>query len=265
MTMHGRRFLALALFSASLLGSAAARDLPEDRLGSVMWEHVAEQFFPDGEIIFDPRLKVMAPKTAENQFQVPVTVDASALFGVEEIVVVADMNPIAHVLSYRPVRAKPFIGLRIKLEQASAIHVGVKLSDGTWRMGGAVVDAAGGGCTAPAQAHANPNWMATLGDTRAVATPREGSASRVVFSIRHPMDTGLADGIPAFNLEQVEVTSDSGELVASLDLYGSVSENPSIALQPMMSAGERQLEFAARDTEGYSYAFSLDVPPPVGN
>jgi sulfur-oxidizing protein SoxY len=253
------------LLSAVFAAPAAARDLPEDRLGSVMWEHVAEQFFPDGEIIFDPRVKVMAPESAENQFQVPVTVDASGLSGVEQIVVVADLNPISHVLTYRPVSAKPFIGLRIKLEQASPIHVGVKLSDGTWRMGGAVVDAAGGGCTAPAQAHANPNWMATLGEIKATAAPGEGSASRLAFNIRHPMDTGLADGIPAFHIEEVEVTSASGEVVARLELFGSVSENPSIVLQPELPGEDRLLEVEARDTEGYSYGFSLDVPPPVGN
>ena len=43
----------------------------------------------------------------ENQAQVPVTADARALPGVKKLVVVADLNPIQHVLTLSPEKAAP--------------------------------------------------------------------------------------------------------------------------------------------------------------
>jgi len=167
----GLPLLVLMGLLVSLLASATAyaRELPADPLESVMWESMAERFMPDGEIVFDERVRVMAPISAENQFHVPVTVDASQLDDVQQIVVVADLNPIPLVLNMRPEEALSFIGFRLKLQQTSPIHVGVKTGNGVWHVGYAIVDAAGGGCTAPAAMHATSNWMKTLGETRAVA------------------------------------------------------------------------------------------------
>ncbi len=75
--------VAVVLSAASVC--ALARDLPEDPLQSVMWQAMAERFMPGGDIVFDDRVKVMAPLSAENQFQVPVTIDATALDNVEEL------------------------------------------------------------------------------------------------------------------------------------------------------------------------------------
>ena len=39
-------------------------------------------FLAGAPMVFDPRVKVIAPSTAENPMQVPVTVDATALPGI---------------------------------------------------------------------------------------------------------------------------------------------------------------------------------------
>ena len=91
--------------------SAFGRVLPVDPLESVMWKSMAERFMPEGEIVFDDRVKVMAPLSAENQFHVPVTVDASALDDVKEIIVVADLNPIPLVMEMQPTQALSYICL----------------------------------------------------------------------------------------------------------------------------------------------------------
>jgi len=240
---------------------AATDALPADPFGSVMWKSMAERFFPDGPIVFDDRVRVAAPASAEDQFHVPITVDASALNDVRQIVAVADLNPIPHILTVRPEQAMSFVGFRVKLQQSSPIHVGVQTADGVWHIGGAYIDAAGGGCTAPAAAHGTENWMDTLGITRTIARRRVFDHARMTVKMKHPMDTGLADGIPAFYMSELNITDESGALVAEIDLYEPVSEDPTLTLLPKMrSKDASKLNVQARDTEGNEYRFALRVP-----
>lgn len=253
--------LGLAACLLMLASPVAASDLPTDPLDSVMWEDMARRFFP-GEVVFDQRVKVMLPRSAEDQFYVPVTVDAGGLHGVEEIVIVADLNPIPHVLTLRPANAAPFVGLRLKVEQTTPVRAGVKTSDGVWHIGGAIVDAAGGGCSAPAAAHSNANWPATLGNTRAQLRQDGKGDARLTVRMRHPMDTGLADGIPAFYLHTLAVTSDSGTDIAEIEAYEPVSENPTFTLKPKLAVADQALAINGRDNQGNIFAFSLQLPEP---
>lgn len=252
--------LLLAVFLYVASGSGIARELPDDPLQSVMWKSMAERFMPEGEIVFDERVKVLAPLSAEDQFHVPITVDATALEDVVEIIAVADLNPIPLVLSLRPREALSYVAFRLKLQQTSPVHVGVRTADGTWHVGGVIIDAAGGGCTAPAAAHGTSNWMQTLGETRAYAGREELQSARMTLRIRHPMDTGLAPGIPAFYLSELMVRNEAGDIVAEMDLYEPVSENPTLTLKPRIGRDAETLTVSSRDTEGNEFEFPLSVP-----
>ncbi len=242
------------------IANVQARTLPADPLESVMWQYMAERFMPEGEIVFDDKVIVMAPLSAENQFHVPITVDATALDDVQEIIAIADLNPIPLVLSVRPKEALSYVGFRLKLQQTSPIHVGVRTGDGVWHVSGAIVDAAGGGCTAPAAAHGESNWMQTLGETRAYAGRETLSNARMTLRMRHPMDTGLAAGIPAFYMNELVVKDDAGQVVAEIDMYEPVSENPTLTLKPKVGSEETVLHVSTRDTEGNTFDFPLTVP-----
>lgn len=256
--------ISLGLSSVWSLASARDGELPPDPFRSVMWKSMADRFFPDGPIVFDGHVKVIAPASAEDQFHVPVTIDASGLDNVRQIVAVADLNPIPNILTVRPEQAVSFVGFRVKLQQSTPIHVGVQTSDGVWHMGGTYVDAAGGGCTAPAAMHATENWMDTLGLTKAVARRSDLEHARTTIKMRHPMDTGLAAGIPAFYLSNMTVTHPGGELIADVDLYEPISENPTLTLLPrMLDASSANLHVHARDTEGNEYDFDVLVPSSV--
>jgi len=254
--LHPMLVLAVSLCFSNALH---ALEVPEDPFESVMWKLMVERHFPSGEVVFDPRVKVSAPHSAENQFHVPITVDATELENVEEIVAVADLNPIPHILTVRPKKALSFVGFRVKLQQATPIHVGVRTSDGIWHMGGAYIDAAGGGCTAPAMAHGENNWMRSLGKTRASTRRESPLSARMTIRMRHPMDTGLAAGIPAFFMNNITVRDEAGEPVAELDLYEPVSENPTITIKPKVGQTEETLQVQARDTEGNEFGFPLIV------
>lgn len=241
-----------------------ATEIPLDPLNSVMWESMAKRFFP-GEIVIDQRVVVSAPHDAEDQMQVPITVDATQLDNVEEIIAVADLNPIPHILTLRPLRAQSFVGFRVKLEQSTPIRVGVRTSDGVWHVNGVNVGAAGGGCTAPASAHGTSNWYKTLGQTRAIALRETVDSARVLLRMRHPMDTGLAPGIPAFYMNKLLVKNSDGVVLADIEMFEPVSENPTLTLKPLLEDSTSELLVYARDTEGHEFEFPLSVPATVDN
>ena len=263
LTVHVRAFIAVTGLLFCTLANANG-ELPEDPLNSVMWKNMAERFFP-GEVVIDQRVIVQGPLDAEDQMQVPITIDATQLENVEEIVALADLNPIPHILTLRPTRAQPFIGFRVKLEQATPIRVGVRTSDGVWHVNGVYISAAGGGCTAPALAHGTNNWYQTLGQTRAITRRESPISARLSMRMKHPMDTGLAPGIPVFYMNKIEVTSPQGAALADIELFEPISENPTLTLKPLVSDNIEELLVYARDTEANEFRFSLSVPPTVDN
>lgn len=255
----------IAVLTLAAVGTSAnAGELPADPLDSVMWENMAQRFFP-GEIVIDQRVIVHAPVDAEDQMQVPITIDATQLTDVEEIIALADLNPIPHILTMRPLKAQAFLGFRVKLEQATPIRVGVRTSDGVWHVNGVNVNAAGGGCTAPANAHGTSNWYQTLGQTRAITRRESPVIARLSLRMKHPMDTGLAPGIPVFYMNKMLIKSKDGTALADIELFEPVSENPTVTVKPLIDNGTEELLVFARDTEGNEFEVPLSVPATVDN
>lgn len=264
------RSAALGAAAFFLLGAAAARaqEIPPDPLKSGMWEMVAEDHFP-GEIRFDERVKLLLPAAAEDQFHVPVSIDARALAAeigpIAEMVVVADLNPIIHAVTWRPgAQAEPFLGLRIKVEQTTPVRVGVRGEDGIWRMAAAIIEAAGGGCSAPAAAHGQKDWMSTLGEARGLARRQADRETRLSLTLRHPMDTGFAAGIPIFHLSELELALDSGESLGELEVSAPISEDPGFQFLARPLEGAK-VAVQGRDTEGNRFAFSIPLPEEAMN
>ena len=216
----------------------------------------------EGDIVADDTVSVVAPAVAENQMEVPVTVDASKLDAVKKIVVLTDLNPIHHVLTYEPVEAAPYLSFRVKVEQATPIRAAVLTGDGKWHVSGVIVDAAGGGCTAPALAHGQDDWTSRLAEVKAkiwrYATEPE---ARLRMKIRHPMDTGLADGIPAFYINKLEVKGPGSDVLARLEVREPVSENPTFTMKPKLDMSARFLKIEGRDTDGN--LVNVKVPAPT--
>ncbi len=255
------RIAGLALVMAL---SAAPAVADPDPLRSVMWDDMRAVILGGGAVVFDQRVRVTAPASAEDALNVPVMVDASSLDAeskVEEIVVFADMNPIPRILNYRPASAKPVIGLRLKLQQATPIRAAARTVDGVWHVGGVFVDAAGGGCTSPALAHGDPQWERHLGEVQARAwAPGADGGVRVRFRVRHPMDTGLAPGIPAFYLESLMVRDGDARDLGRIDLFEPVSENPIFTLEVSPSAESRSLRLTGRDNNGTPILAEVPLP-----
>ena len=218
------------LLAAALLLAANASAEPADPLGSPSWPDVRRKLIGEDRVVFDPRVTVLAPAVAEDSMNVPVTVSLDGMVDVRRVLVVADLNPILRVLEFEPLDALPRISFRIKLQQGSPVRAMAQTSDGVWHIGGTWVDAAGGGCTAPSVGSSNANWTDTLGEVDARWWRRDGR-QRLKFKVMHPMDTGLAPGIPAFFIERLALRDADGRDWVRLRTFEPLSENPLFSLE----------------------------------
>ncbi len=248
---------------ATLLGlglAVRAADMPVDPLDSPGWIFMYQQFLNKGEIVFDERVKVHVPASAENSMQVPVAVDARALDDVEEIMILVDLNPIAKALSFYPVDAKPYLSTQVKLQQGSPIRGAARTKDGVWHVGGAWVDAAGGGCSAPSISRAMAGWEDVVGNVHARRWQREEGTERLRMKVMHPMDTGIAPGIPEFYVEEMTLENAEGKPVARLETFAAVSENPVFSFD-VIAKGEGTGDLVVRGVDNNGNQIQARVGP----
>ncbi|QJU60110.1 quinoprotein dehydrogenase-associated SoxYZ-like carrier [Sphingomonas sp. AP4-R1] len=251
--MAAKAFLLALLFAT---GAQAAP--PADPLGSPNWTALAQTFFGDDPVRFDPLLIVHFPAIAENQRQFPVQVDARALGQVKRILIFADLNPIPLAIDFAPgPHARPFIATRIKLDQRTPVRAAAQLADGSWAAAGGWIDAAGGGCSAPPVSRVRGDWAQHLGEVRGRAIATDGVA-RVQLSFRHPMDTGFVANIPTYNLETVTLSDRDGNEYGIVSLEASVSEDPALTLLVDAAPGS-VVAVTGRDTSGIEYDARLPV------
>jgi sulfur-oxidizing protein SoxY len=205
----------------------------------------------DGQpVVFDDRITVTGPAVAEDALNVPITADASAVPGVEEMIVFADFNPILKVLRFEPGSARASLGFRIKLQQSSPIRVAARTVDGVWRVGGTWVTTTGGGCTLPSLGSGSPEWQERLNEVNGRLWPRIGGGERLRMRLIHPMDTGLAAGIPAFHIEDIVITDEAGQVLSRIQPLEPVAENPSFTLDFAAAAPGTRVHVGGRDNNG---------------
>jgi sulfur-oxidizing protein SoxY len=240
----------LATSTPAALASAPAQSAQLDPLDSPRWQDMRKAFFEGATVVFDERIKVVGPSVAEDSLNVPVTVDASAVPGVEELIVFADFNPIVKALRFEPGAAQPRLGFRIKLQQSSPVRAAARTADGVWRVGGAWITATGGGCTLPSVGSGSPEWQERLNEVNGKLWPRLDGGERLRMRIIHPMDTGLAAGIPAFHIEDIVITDAEGHTLSRIQPLEPVAENPSFTLDLRALAPGARLHIAGRDNNG---------------
>ncbi|WP_296617484.1 quinoprotein dehydrogenase-associated SoxYZ-like carrier [Sphingomonas sp.] len=245
----------LAAVLAMIAAAPAQAALPADPLGSPMWQRLGKTLFGDAPVRFDPRVRVIFPDIAENQRQFPVAIDARGIVGVKRILLFADLNPIPLAVDYTLDAAQPYFSTRIKLDQRTPVRGAVQLADGSWLVSGGWIDAAGGGCSLPPISRVKGDWAEHLGEVRGVARWGTGGM-RIRLAFRHPMDTGLIDNIPTYNLEEVALTGGEGRRFGDLRIEASVAEDPEFTMIVDASQNE-EVVMTGRDTNGIDYAARL--------
>lgn len=215
----------IGLPPASALAAAA------DPLASARWEETRRGVLGGTAAVFDAQVKVLAPANAENPTQVPVTVDATALADVAEVVVFADFNPIVEVLRFYPESAAALLGFRVKLQQSTPLRAAARGADGVWHVGGSWVNTVGGGCTAPSAAAASTAWQSRLNEVSGRQWQLGAERARLRLRVVHPMDTGLVAGTPSFHLDEIDVRNTKGQRLMRLRLFEPVAENPVFTIE----------------------------------
>ncbi|MFJ3485062.1 quinoprotein dehydrogenase-associated SoxYZ-like carrier [Pseudomonas sp. NPDC090202] len=238
---------------------AAADPLPDpgrDPVTSVMWSYFQQKFLGDKPYVFDDRVILSAPPFAEDARQVPIEIDARAYAGqVERILAWAELNPLPQIVDFQPgERVLPWLSIRIRVEQATPLRAAVLTRDGVWHIGSTSIEAAGGGCTAPSVVRTQPGWEEHIGEVLGGRYPK-GEFSRLRVQVSHPMDNGMVSGIPEFYLNQAQLRDASGTLLANLELFPAVSENPSLGFDIQ---GDGEARLTLRDISGNQ--FSAVIP-----
>lgn len=227
---------------------AAVAASSDDPLQSPQWTDIRQKYLGAASVSFDQRVKVSGPSVAEDSMNVPVGVRIEGIEGIQRVLVVADLNPIVKVLEFFPRGALPVLHFRMKLQQGSPVRAMAQTADGAWHVGGVWIDAAGGGCTAPSVGRSAANWTETLGQVQARIWPG-AEQSRIKLNIMHPMDTGLAPGIPAFYIERLSLRDGTNREWMALDTFEPVSENPVFSFD-FPGAPPSGLNLAGRDNNG---------------
>lgn len=250
-----------AMIAACALATPAYANVPADPLNSPMWETLAKRYFDGKAVVFDARVKIVVPSITENQAQVPVTADARQVPGVIKMIVFADLNPIQHVLTLTPNKAQPYVSFRMKVEQATPVRAAALDADGVWHVGGVYLEAAGGGCSAPAMARKDADWSDTLGQAQGKMYRDPDGTTRARLRVRHPMDTGLAkDNTPAYFIERVDARAASGEPLATIEMFEPVAEDPTLTLLFRLPQSESGVDIDSRDNNGGTYRSRLPAP-----
>lgn len=244
--------VALLLLLACAL-PAHADDIP-DPLRSPLWQSMRERFLADAPVVFDEHVRIVMPAHAEDSLDVPVAVHVDDLDDVVEVLVFADLNPIPKIVEYFPVHADAGFAFRFKVEQSTPVRAAAKTRDGTWHVGGAWLTAAGGGCTTPSLGTGKKLWQDRFGEVSARQWPRAGEDTRLRLRVMHPMDTGLAAGIPVFHLETLRVLDAEGTELARIQPYEPISENPVFTLDLHHSGA---VQIVGRDIQGNAVGGSV--------
>lgn len=247
---------AVALSALMPAADAAALQERGDPLDSARWLEMHKAFLAGHPYVFDPRVRVSAPLDAENPLQVPITVDATALGRVQEVVVFADFNPIVQILRFFPAGAAAYLGFRVKLQQSTPVRAAVRTADGVWHVGGSWVNTIGGGCTVASGAAAQPEWAQRLNEVSARQWHTGEFAGRLRLRIMHPMDTGLVAGIPAFYLQEIALADAGDSPLMRIETFEPVSENPVFTVQ---QAAAGRVRASGRDNNGN--AFNVWIEP----
>jgi sulfur-oxidizing protein SoxY len=220
-----------------------------------MWAYYQQKFLKDQPFVFDEKVVLRAPPFAEDARQVPIEIDARAYKGeVVRILAWAELNPLPQIVDFQPIdRVLPWLSIRIRIEQATPLRAAVLTRDGVWHIGSTSIEAAGGGCTAPSVVRTQPGWEEHIGEVLG-GRYLKAEFSRLRVQIAHPMDNGMVSGIPEFYLNQAQLKDADGKLLADLELFPAVSENPTLGFD---IEGDGETQLSLRDISGNQFSAAV--------
>ncbi len=221
--------LAFLMSCTVLLMAAAAPQAGDyDPMRSAWWADMQRELLGDGPVKYDYQVRLIIPRTVEDAFSVPLVVELSdRIQPAEEVVIVAENNPIQTAARLFPRRTLRSVGMNVRLERTTPVRAAARDAQGVWHVASVRVEVQNpGGCTAAGGGSAEK----PLGTIAMKRYRRPHRTTRLKVRITHPMDTGLvadAQGevIPAYFVETVALGDTSGP-IADLVTSAALSANP---------------------------------------
>ncbi len=249
--------LALLTFcTAVLVATAAPRAGDYDPMRSAFWADMQTAFLGDGPIKYDAQVRLVMPRTVEDAFSVPIVVELSdRVQPAEEVVVIAENNPIQTAARIFPRRTIRSVGMNIRLEQTTPVRAAVRDADGVWHVASVRVEVQNpGGCSAMGGGGSAENPLGTIVMKR---FRRPNSVTRLKMGITHPMDTGLVttedgDVVPAYYVEKVTLADAAGP-IADLVTSAALATDPDFYFD--VPDRLQSVRIRASDSKGLTFDF----------
>lgn len=249
----------LCLLPAGALAASQAANQHNDPMQSVMWDVMQRTVLQGQPAVFDARVHVSLPRQVEDGQRVPVSVDATALGQVEELLLFADYNPLPLALRFTPGSLRPTLAVAMRVNQATPVRAAARTADGVWHVGGQLVDAPGGGCALPTPTRNSTDWSLLQGRLYGRLWQQDGQ-QRLRLRIMHPMDTGLVGNTPRFHLNRLQLSDGNGRALAELALEAPLAESPLFTFTlPATVAGPLRIQ--AGDSDGNLYQATIRELP----
>lgn len=247
------RYLIGGLAAAALLAASANAATDDDPLGSVIWPEIVDEMIGENtDLVYTDAVTVLLPDNVEDSADVPLAVHfADQLGDIEQILVIAENNPIQQVARIYPHRPITSLGLKIRLETSTPVRAAVLTADGTWHVGSQDVNVlTPGGCSVPGSTDIPGEGVRPVGEI-AMRTFDRGDSDRLKFRIIHPMETGFAmedDGtaIPAYFIRNISVSDDDGP-VFDAETRAAMASNPIVTVD--MPELKQNVRIEASDSE----------------
>ena len=265
-------FLTRAALAATVSVAALA---PLPAVAGEAWDSIRTEVYgsrtmKDGRGVIDFK----APYRPEDVMAVPLSADVALHNGktIKSVTFVVDNNPspVAAKFTLGQERADASITTRIRLNEASDVHLVVETTDGDLYMAERHIKFAGGqaSCSAPpagdpAEIAANMGKM-KFAQLTAPAT-QSRAKQRVSYELNHPNHTGMVLDqitllyIPLQMVDKIEARQGE-ELVFELEGSITMSQNPFVEFD-FLTNGAEKMKFTAHDTDGNSWqqAFPIGV------
>jgi sulfur-oxidizing protein SoxY len=237
---------------------------------SPTWDEIRGDVVGDGEIADGADLLTLdAPFRAEDAALVPVRlVQKPGTPRITKLTLVIDENPspVVAVFTFGEAMGPLDFETRVRVNAYSNVRAIAETEDGTLRMTGRYVRAAGG-CSAPASKDAVAA-IAALGQMKARWYSAEPAASgtrrEAQVMLRHPNYSGLQRNqvthlfVPARFIDTLEVAQ-GDQVLFRMEGGISISEDPTFRFRYTDLGADQSLTVRAHDTEGQNFEGSFPL------
>jgi sulfur-oxidizing protein SoxY len=125
-------------------------------------------------------------------------------------------------------------------------------------VGGTWVNTAGGGCTLPSAGSASPEWQKRLGEVSSRVWARKEGGERIRLRVIHPVDTGLAAGIPAFFIQTLQLVDEAGKPLMLIEGFEPLAENPVFTVDIPAARAAAGYRVSGRDNNGNTISAAIE-------